>query len=136
MWSNSSRQLAAQLRLCPCPPLACPLELYSWSLCLTLFQIHICFSWPKALASYGVALQTECPADRPQSISPFSSFRRTKQTSLESSEEALSRVSEGRRVCLLTLKENLGLRSPSCEYGNDFPKEYGALSSSTTEATV
>lgn len=88
----TSHQLAAQLPLCPCPLLACPLEMHSWSLCLMLFQINVCFSWPKALASYGVPLWTECPADKPQSISPPSSFRRTKQTSLESSEEALSRV--------------------------------------------
>ena len=39
---------------------------------------------------------------------------------------------EGRRVCLLTLKENLGLQSPGCDDGDDFQKEYGALLSSTT----
>ena len=45
-------------------------------------------------------------------------------------------AAEGRRVCLPILKENLGVRSPGCEYGDDFQKEYGALLSSTIGSRV
>ena len=45
-------------------------------------------------------------------------------------------VTEGRRVCLSILKENLGVMSLVYEYGREIQKEYGALLSSTTGSRV
>ena len=36
-------------------------------------------------------------------------------------------VTEGRRVCLLILKENLGVLSPGCEYRDDFHMDMGTI---------